>query len=344
MPRRYTSLPARMRRATTATPNGGRDRNGDQAEPVASPSVLAAAGDQPGRVVVPEVVATRIATVALWVLVITGALAGLLALATGLNAAVPLPAVAAGDSSVGAEGFAEVYVAAWLDAGEGQDEGLKALYPEAPALRGVEAGSMYAARTATVAAEDLGEGYWSITVVAEVLAAALDQAGEPGAGGYRRQGTHYYRVGVLAAEDRYVATGLPAEVPAPAPGEAPELAGTGLERPQPDEPVATAVAQFLAAYLAGEGEIDRYISPGAPVRSVQPVPFAGVELTRLTRGQSNDPTAPTVVRAEVSATTAAGAVQVLHYALELAERQGRWEVRQVLPAAPLEAAQAQPNN
>ena len=199
---------------------------------------------------------------------------------------------------------------------------------------------MYAARTATVAAEDLGEGYWSITVAAEVLVAVVEEAAssqdEPGAAGYRRHGTHYYRVGVLVADDRYVATSLPGEVPAPALAEAPKLAGLGLQRPKPDDPIATAVRQFLAAYLAGQGEIERYITPGAPVQAVQPAPFAGVEVTRLAQVEPTDPKAPTVVRAETAASTAAGAVQVLHYALELSERQGRWEVRQVLPAAPLQ--------
>jgi hypothetical protein len=294
---------------------------------------------------VPHVLATRLATVALWVLVVAGALAGFAALARG-SGSPPAPApVRPASQSVGPEGVAELYVAAWLDAGEGEEDGLQALYPDVPALRQVEAGSRYAARTATVAAEDLGGGYFAVTVAAEVLVAVEASPGdEPGAAGYRRDGTHYYRVGVLQADGGYVATGLPGEVPAPPSAKAAKLAGPGLERPGADDPIATAVRQFLAAYLAGEGEIERYTSPGAAVQAVDPVPFAGVELTRLAQLQAADPEAPTVVRAEANATTGDGGVQVLHYALELAERQGRWEVGRVLPAAPLRAASSKSNN
>ena len=318
--------------------SNGNDAHSDT---VADPGPQSRAEGQPQRWAVPEVLATRIATVGLWAMVITGALAGFVALA-GASGVSPPPVTEANESSVGAEGFAELYVAAWLDAGEGQEDGVRALYPDAPALRDVDAGSMYAARTATVAAEDLGGGYWSITVAAEVLVAVVDEAAssqdEPGAAGYRRHGTHYYRVGVLAIEDRHVATSLPGEVPAPALAEMPKLAGLGLERPRPDDPIATAVRQFLAAYLTGEGEIERYVTPGAPIQAVQPAPFAGAEVSRLALAAPTDPGALTVVRVETAATTAAGAPQILHYALELSERQGRWEVRQVLPAAPLQAA------
>lgn len=333
---RFAPLLARFSGSST---NG----NGAHNDTVAGPGPHSRTEEQPQRRAVPEVVATRMATVGLWALIITGALAGFVALA-GASGGSPPPVAEASESSVGAEGFAELYVAAWLDAGEGQEESVRALYPDAPALRDVDAGSMYAARTATVAAEDLGEGYWSITVAAEVLVAVVDEAAssqdEPGAAGYRRHGTHYYRVGVLAIEDGHVATGLPGEVPAPALADAPKLAGLGLERPELDDPIAAAVRQFLAAYLTGQGEIERYITPGAAIQAVQPAPFAGAEVTRLAQAAPTDAAAPTVVRVETAATTAAGAVQVLHYALELSERQGRWEVRQVLPAAPLQAARA----
>ena len=317
--------------------------NGAHNDTVAGPGPQSRAKEEPQRRAVPDVLATRMATVGLWALVVTGALAGFVALA-GASRVSPPPVAEGSESSVGAKGFAELYVAAWLDAGEGEEDGVRALYPDAPALRDVDAGSMYAARTATVAAEDLGEGYWSITVAAEVLVAVVEEAAssqdEPGAAGYRRHGTHYYRVGVLAIDDGHVATSLPGEVPAPALAEAPRLAGLGLERPKPDDPIATAVRQFLAAYLTGQGEIERYITPGAPIQAVQPAPFAGAEVTRLALAAPTDPGAPTVVRVETAATTAAGAVQILHYALELSERQGRWEVLQVLPAAPLRAAPA----
>ena len=254
----------------------------------------------------------KVATAGLWVLV---ALAG----AGGLRALVwrgsPVPAAA----PAGAAGFAEMYVAAYLEAGAGQEQTLRPYYPAAVDLHDVIPSSRYAARTAAVASSEPSPGYWAITVGAEVLVAAR--------GGYVRAGTHFYRVGVMSATGPLVATSLPAEVPAPTPTTLPPLRLGHLAPPSGDASSA-AVQQFFDAYLAGHGE------PGDGLRAVTPPPFTSVAVTGIATNPSGQSGVQTV-QAEVVGTDAGGLKTVLDYSFQLAERNGAWVVTSLLPAAPL---------
>ena len=254
----------------------------------------------------------KVATAGLWVLV---ALAG----AGGLRALVwrgsPVPAAA----PAGVAGFAEMYVAAYLEAGAGQEQTLRPYYPAAVDLHDVIPSSRYAARTAAVASSEPSPGYWAITVGAEVLVAAR--------GGYVRAGTHFYRVGVMSATGPLVATSLPAEVPAPTPTTLPPLRLRHLAPPSGDASSA-AVQQFFDAYLAGHGE------PGAGLRAVIPPPFTSVAVTGIAMSPSGQSGVQTV-EAEVAGADADGLKTVLDYSFQLAERNGAWAVTSLLPAAPL---------
>ena len=94
-----------------------------------------------------------------------------------------------------------------------------------------------------------------------------------------------------------------------------------------------AVAAFLAAYLTGVGDVGRYTVPGSSLVPIEPVPFVTVEVTRAGSATSADGTQ--LVAALVRATDAAGRSQVLGYSLVVSQRDGRWEVVELLPAAPL---------
>ncbi|MFP5319462.1 MAG: conjugal transfer protein [Acidimicrobiia bacterium] len=268
------------------------------------------------------------ATVGLWALVAIGALAGCAAFATRPTSAGPVK-VKPPTPTVGPEGFAELYVSTFLESGEGDENRLRAFYPGSVQLRDVIPGSLYVARTATVDATEVARRYWSVTVAAEVLI--------PEGAGYRRAGTRFYQVGIAGDDgSAYVATSLPAEVPSPATLRVPALQVGSLERVRLGDPVAEAVERFAAAFLAGDGELVRYVAPDAPLRAVTPPPFVTVKVTDL--ASHDDPDAPAVkeVLAAVRATDSAGRVQILHYSLELAERSGRWEVARLLPGPPLE--------
>ncbi|WUI00376.1 conjugal transfer protein [Spirillospora sp. NBC_00431] len=248
-------------------------------------------------------------------------------------------------SAAGPSGFAELYVAAYLSTGNG-DTALKAFFPEAPAIS-TPPGQRTAGRTITTDAREAAPGYWSVTVAADV--AAKDKNGVLTA-----TGVHYFQVAVIASGDEtaggtrpkgttpgYVATALPAEVSAPAPGTVPELA-YDTQRQITSGPLADTVRQALAAYLGGAGDLSRYLTPGTSLRPVVPAPYRQVELSGITLSKKlpdADTTVPADgtrarVLAKVDVTDGAGLRWPLTYALTMTARAGRWELT-VLDAAPV---------
>ena len=67
--------------------------------------------------------------------------------------------------------------------------------------------------------------------------------------------------------------------------------------------------------------------------AVQPPPFVSVEV--LKAGFIDAPAGSQQVAMGVRATDAAGRVQLLEYALTVEQRDGRWEVSELLPAPTL---------
>lgn len=270
---------------------------------------------------------TRAMTLGLWVLVGLAALGGLKGFLAGpARAAAPVAKPPA--PTVGPQGFAELFVATFLGAGQGTEDSLRPFYPQGAELRDVRPGVLYAARTTTLDAHAVGERYWSVTVAADVLSTSTE--------GYRPVGVRFYQVGVAGSPDGgFVATSLPAQVPAPIVARPPDLEVGSMEDPDPDDAVAEAVTRFAAAFLTGNGELVRYVAPTANLRPVQPAPFSAVRLTRMGTTVLPGPDKAQQVVAELRATDASGRVQFLQYALELAQRSGRWEVRAMLPAPSL---------
>jgi hypothetical protein len=173
-------------------------------------------------------IATRAAAVVLWLIVCSSAASGFLALARVRAVEAGRPAGLAAENTreagparmaetaaegagpvegagpaegAGVEGFAELYVAAYL---EGAQQAVRTFYPEAPALDAVREGDRYVARAAAVRVRATGQDAWAVTVGVEVLVAAE--------GGYRRDGIHYFDVEVARSGDAYAATSLPSEV------------------------------------------------------------------------------------------------------------------------------------
>ncbi len=277
---------------------------------------------------------TRAGHLGLW------ALLGLTFLAAAVALLRPPPrataAVKVPEPTVGAQGFAELYVAAYLSAGKGSEESLRAFYPVAVDLGDVAPGGLYAGRTTAIEAREVQHRYWAVTVGAEIL--------YPQGGGMVSAGVRFYQVGVARVGEAYVATSLPAEVPTPAPGRGPKLAVPSMDRPGRDDPVAAAVARFASAFLGADGELARYTAPGSTLRAVRPAPFRSVEVTGLAdrdieRDVGGAPAKAKEVLAEVKGTDANGRAQVMNYSLELVQRAGRWEVTKLLAGPPLAAEQ-----
>lgn len=263
----------------------------------------------------------RVTTALLWFLVIAGAVLG----ALGFLTRPPRPAQTTSASELlPPTGFAELYVGAFVAAGEGTETTLEPFLADPPRLLGVTSESMYAARTGVMGADLVGPRYWSMTVAAEVLGRVGD--------GYESLGIRVYRVAVVDGESGPVAVALPSLVTLPTIPAAPRLALRVAGPPRADDELAVAVTGFLAAYLCGDGDVERYVAPGAAVAAVQPPPFTSAKVLSLSRSATGGPSEHVLVFVEGE--DAAGRRQHLAYGFVVGRRAGRWEVQR-LGAPPL---------
>ena len=144
----------------------------------------------------------RLATTWLWLLIALAAVGGLRALIAGHPSGET--SSAGGTQAVAVAGIAQLFVAAWLAAGSGQEASLRPYYGGPLHLDGVTPTARYAARSAAVRLARSRPGAWVVTVGTDELVA--------GDNGYVPAGMHYYRVEVVAARGSFTATGLPVEV------------------------------------------------------------------------------------------------------------------------------------
>lgn len=275
----------------------------------------------------------RAAVLALWLLVGVAAAGGIFAALLGRPAKATAAATVP-PSPVGPAGWAQLYVAAFLAAGDTTSASLSPFLADPPSLSGVNSNTLAASSTVALDATVAGPQYWSVTVAAQVEGAS------PSGGDWRPLGVRYYTVGVVDQAGRYIATGLPAEVAAPAAAATPKLALPLPSAPAPGDPQVDTVAHFLQAFLCGQGELSRYTPAGSSLRPVTPPPFQTVTLTGIAkRSQRPSPTtaAFTWVDAQVNATDPAGRTEQLAYTFELDHQAGQWVVSALLAAPPLAA-------
>ncbi|NUU20914.1 MAG: hypothetical protein HOV68_05270 [Streptomycetaceae bacterium] len=295
----------------------------------------------------------RLARGVVWAVIVSGPLLGLAALASSGAAGTPpasIASTAAPGSDTGPAGFAQLYVAAYLGAGQGT-EGTLTSYYASPVTLTSPPGMRRAVHLAAVASREVQPGYWSVTVAAQV-------AVKTQAGAYVDAGTQFFRVGVQTASlpdasgpgaAGYTATSLPAQVAAPA-GLQPGALGYGAGRGVEPGPATDTAAAFLTAYLAGQGELTRYTSPEVRLSPITPAPYAQVTVTdvRDDAGGPTDQKVPadgTVRRllVTVDAADVSGAAYPLTYALQLKARGGRWEVASLDDAPALKPGNAPPS-
>lgn len=260
----------------------------------------------------PRPVSIRLLRLALWLLVITGpATAGWVAVRvaamSGDLAAVTdqVAATAPTASTAQAEGFAELAVAEFL---RRVDTGT--------ARAGSPDGGLV--HTVSVGADEVAPGYFAVTVAADQPPSAVS----------------FYTVGIATTEAGWVAVSGPSLVAAPPAVPAPDMAaspGRGIE----DAGLEQALDGFVAALLAGDGDIGRYVTPGSSVTAVSPAPFTSVKVVAAGAVAWTDGTR--LVAAEVQGTTDADGTQSLTYSVVFSDQAGRWEVVELLAAPPLQA-------
>ncbi|MET7714846.1 conjugal transfer protein [Streptomyces sp. NPDC005407] len=296
-----------------------------------------------------------------WGLLLLGPLLGAFAYLSAPAQAGPsqkkaAPTAPAATGAQGAAGFAQLFVAAYISAGEGDQDQLAAYYPDATSLR-LEGDSdrRRGEQLTVVRLRQSDRGVWSVTVAARITDTKPSDGKRPGnkddAKAAAAQAVRYFQVPVATATaaggvSGYTALAMPAEVAAPERIPAPALVYGPMRPALPADPRTQAVTEFLNAYLTGAGELDRYLAPGTKLAPVAPAPYTGIAVDTLAiegeKGTEPVTTVPddgTTLRLLV-ALRATGHDEVrvpLTYALTLKSRAGRWEIAS-LDGAPAPAA------
>ncbi|MEW2471096.1 conjugal transfer protein [Streptomyces sp. NPDC046994] len=266
----------------------------------------------------------RLSRVAVWTVIAAGPIALAVAVASTPTtvAAAPAARPIAVRTAFAADpgGYAQLFVGAWLrsrvdDPTTAQARLAQSMAPDVelpdPAA---DAQSALASVTAVRSAQRTG-GVWSVTVAAQYVEGSV----------------RYYTVPVTAdiSGSSFAVTGAPGVVAGPARAEVPKSAyGVTV----PDGGLSSAVGEFLAAYLTGAGEVDRYLAPGVNLTAVSPTPYTGVTVQQISAIEEaataeKVPADGTKVRilARVDARDATGRWP-LAYELTLKARSSRWDV------------------
>ena len=240
--------------------------------------------------------------------------------------APPRPATAAA-------GYAELFVAAFLSGG--QELSLSHFLRAAP-TPGIA--PLEVERTAAVQAGSTGPGRWWVLVAATVrdpLTSLPNAVGAPDPTPTPERPelrVEHYGVQVAEVDGVLTAVAWPALLPNRyQPPAATPVTGQPRE-PRADDPLAVTVRGFLAAFLTPADDLERWVAPDAAIAPVRPPPFTALTLTGL--AAADDGAGGRHVLAQVAGTRATGRVQLLQYPLRLLQRDGRWEVAQLLDDLP----------
>lgn len=231
------------------------------------------------------------------------------------------------DDELQAQEFAVRTVSIWLRADSSQTELVQALLPRLGystlPTQGMEVAD------AMVAGSELSEdGVWSVTVAATVKDS-------------RQTSRRFFVLPVQVRGGAAVAVAMPAEVPATLISQLPELDyPVEVGRTSPLQVTST---EFLGAYLAGQGDVARFVSPEVTIPAVTPAPFTAVEVTKVLAHSSVGEVPREGAELDVLVTAEASAGEQEHvevqYPLLMRVRDGRWEVA-AIRVAPLLSSSA----
>lgn len=299
-------------------------------------------------------IATR---VALWGAVAFGCLGGLFGVLRS-SGDDPPPARAVVDDSVvpvQVAGMAERVVQEWLTATDADRDRMTDLFVEVPPIGNASGFELEVRNVTAVAGRRMADGYWAVTVAADVVDADPDAAAseaeeqiEAAAGGSaeeeqrEREATWYLDVGIVGQPDGGLAAlAAPAVMPGPEEavpgwsiGEA--SVGDAVE----GDPIVATVEGFLSALLTGERDPERYVAPGVEVRPTSPAPFVEVAVQDVSMEEMED--GRTWVLVQALGTTRGGVSQSFVYDLILQQRVDRWEI-QTLSGVPTVLREATPD-
>ncbi|MFF2515556.1 conjugal transfer protein [Streptomyces sp. NPDC058086] len=268
----------------------------------------------------------RLSRLALFTAIAAGPVALGIAVMSGPTTVAAAPsdkptAVRTAAAAVDPAGYAQVFVDAWLrssagDANSAQARLAQSLAPDVDLPDPVASAQPDPAAVAAVRSAQREDGEWAVTVAAQYADGRL----------------RYFVVPVItdASGASFTVTGAPGAVAGPARaavGKSPY----GVSVPS-DGDLSLAVGEFFGAYLAGAGEVDRYLAPGVKLSPISPAPYTAVAVQRVSAVEEaaaagKVPADGTAVRVLVQVEARdSGGRWPLGYELTLKARSGRWEV------------------
>jgi hypothetical protein len=224
-------------------------------------------------------------------------------------------------------GCAELVVSAWLAGDTATLANIDGMPRSDP-----EPGRRQATRTYTAGVTQ-GEDAWGYLIGAEVQVRDEEEGWQPA-------GTQFFTVTMVPTAggcQGWAPAALPAQVTAPL------LAGTigqqyEVTLPTSGTELGTTLDAFFAGLLAGEANLDRYVSPGVTIPAVVPPPYEQVSVTEL-RARDDPTERGTVVPPDGTVLQLLATVATddeaddlpLVYPVTMAVRGGRWEVVAIDP-------------
>lgn len=263
-----------------------------------------------------EVMRVRVVTGLLWALVALAAVGGLVGWLRPSPEAVPSPPAPVDDAVAEmamVASFGERFVTAVLGAESGGELiGFLGYEPDLPEVDEANSGDLPEVGPVRAAGvEPVAEGYWSVTTV--------DDLGQ------------FWQVGVVNDGGSVAATGLPTPVSGPPDPERPDVLRLS-NVPAENDALVTTVHGFIEAHACGGEQLERWLAPDASITPIDPVVCNAVVLDRWGVVDGEDSGRQVVV---VEALLEGDEqTRRVTYPLALAERDGRWEVAELLPAAP----------
>jgi Conjugative transposon protein TcpC len=276
--------------------------------------------------------------IALWVALAVGGAGGvvaLLGLSDGRAEATDAAPADTGDAATSVPapvaGTAELAVEEWLTATPEDEEVLDGLFVEPVTLPagdgdgdgssdGGEGGALDVLELTTVAGHPIQDGYWVVTLQADVVEYVEGQAQTPA--------TWFVEVGVVGDPDGGLAAlSTPGIMPAPpVAAEGWRSARPSLETPDDDDALATTVEAFLDALLTGQADPAPYLAPDADIPIAGTPPFADVDVDGIAAEEQEGGGGAMQVWVDVVATLPAGRLQPVSYELVVTPRADRWEI------------------
>lgn len=227
--------------------------------------------------------------------------------------------------------YGQQVVGAWLDASAEDHKALDNYVGDAGKNMSGKSASEYK-DLAVASIDDSGDGVTSVKVTASIKGEAKGSNGND----TTTWTPYWYQIAVKEDGSKFSALGTPTPIAAP------QSAGDqtlGYSNRVSDKDMTGAVQDFVSAYAAGQGDVNRYVSPGSSITAISPAYYEQAKVTDLSAQEKpkdgspkNGETAKVMANVELSRGQTSKPTQ---YVLDLKARDGRWEIEKIASAPKL---------